>query len=291
VSTVYVREIPEFVLDGLRLGRHVEHDSRSRDYTFTLPAKLKAQPLQSVRHQRFIPVLDQGSLGSCGGEAGEGAAGTGPVWQALPPALAAKPNQADEASDQTQAVQLYSAATRLDTIPGQYPPDDTGTTDLGVAKAMVQAGLISGYQHTFTLQDALTALQLVPVIVGMNWFTSMDMPDVNGLVTIAPGATVRGGHLVVADELDVTRQLVGFTNSWSAQWGLNGRFYLSWDDLGTLLGQQGDVTVPVPLSQPAPQPAQPAEPSAPSAPPTIEQLEQEMFAAFQRWAHARGWNI
>ena len=281
-TIIYVREIPEFKLDGLPLGRHVEHDDRSREYAFQLPAKLQGQQLQSVRHQRFIPVLDQGNVGSCTGNAAEGAAGTGQVFQAIPPTVPAKPNPTDARGDEFLAVALYSAATDLDNIPGDYPPDDTGSTGIAVAKAAVKMGLFAGYQHTFTLLDALTALQLLPQMWGINWYTSFDQPDANGLITITPGATVRGGHEIVADELDVTRGLVGFTNSWSAAWGpIGGRFYMSWTDLEKLLGQQGDVTIPVPLTQQPPQPA-------PSPQPTPDTVDAAMWAAAQTWAHARG---
>ncbi len=283
-SIIYVREIPEYHLDGLPLGRHVEHDDRSRQYAFQVPEHLVSGQLQPVRHQRFIPVLDQGNLGSCTGNAAEGVAGSGSVFQAIPPGNAVRPNPTDAAGDETQAVALYSAATLLDNIPGAYPPDDTGSTGIAAAKVMVKAGLIAGYQHTFNLADALAALQVVPLMFGINWYDSFDQPDSNGLVAITPGAQVRGGHEIVADELDVARRLVGFTNSWSASWGLGGRFYVGWGDVETLLGQQGDVTVPVPLTQQPPQPTPGPGPS----PLTPDQVDQAMWSAAKTWAAAHG---
>jgi hypothetical protein len=279
--SIYVRELPEYHLDGLPLGRHVEHDDRSRGYAFQVSAKMAGAQLQQVRHQRYIPVLDQGNLGSCTGNAAEGAAGTGVIYQAIPLTVAARPDQSDAASDEVRAVSLYSLATQLDGIPGQYPTDDTGSTGIAAAKAMAKAGLISGYQHTFTLADALAALQVVPLLFGINWYTSFDTPDAGGLVAITPGAEVRGGHEVVADELDVTRRLVGFTNSWSGAWGLQGRFYIGWGDVERLLGEQGDVTVPVPVSQQPPQPAPAPQPS----PDTVDEV---MWTAAKQWASARG---
>jgi len=279
-TVIYVREIPEFKLDGLPLGRHVEHDDRSRQYAFQLPAKLAGQQLQSVRHQRFIPVLDQGNLGSCVGNAAEGIAGTGQIFQAIPATVAARPGS-DASNDEAQAVALYSTATQLDNLPGQYPPSDTGTTGIAGAKAAVDAGLFAGYQHTFTLLDALAALQILPQMWGINWYDSFDQPDSSGLVTITPGAQVRGGHEIVADELNVDRGLVGFTNSWSAGWGpIGGRFYINWLDLEKLLGQQGDVTIPVPLTQQPPTPG--------PVPVTPDLVDQAMWAAAQSWATARG---
>jgi hypothetical protein len=37
-------------------------------------------------------------------------------------------------------------------------------------------------------------------------------------------------------------------NSWTLQWGISGRAYITFDDLGTLLADDGDCTVFVPLS-------------------------------------------
>ena len=67
-------------------------------------------------------------------------------------------------------------------------------------------------------------------------------------MTITPDAQVRGAHEPMADELLVDERLVGFSNSWSPEWGFQGRFYLGWGDLERLLGEQGDVIVPVPLT-------------------------------------------
>jgi hypothetical protein len=56
-----------------RLGRHVNHDSRN--YAYALPVLPKAA-IQTVHWQRAIPILDQGQLGSCTGNAGTGFLGT-----------------------------------------------------------------------------------------------------------------------------------------------------------------------------------------------------------------------
>lgn len=244
------RRIPELPIEGRRLGRHVNHDPRS------LAFQVVAGPrgaLVSVRHERFIPVLNQGSLGSCTGNAAEGAIGSGDLYPALPANLPARPT-GDADVDENQAVALYSAATSLDSYAGEYPPDDTGSDGLSVAKAALAAGLISGYTHATSLDAALTALAQRPVIAGINWYSSFDEPDRSGRIAIKRGAYVRGGHEICLDELDVERRLIGFTNSWGSSWGLEGRAFISWDDFERLLSEDGDVTAFVPLSEPAPQP-------------------------------------
>lgn len=102
-------------------------------------------------------------MGSCTGNAAAGCLGTGQFWgQATQQTLSA----ADATHDEGEAVKLYSAATALDQIKGTYPPDDTGSDGLSVAKACQNAGLISGYTHAFSLDALLSALSTQPVIVG-----------------------------------------------------------------------------------------------------------------------------
>ena len=158
---------------------------------------------------------------------------------------------------------LYEAATRLDSIRGAYPPDDTGSTGLAVAKAAKNAGLISGYKHATSITAALSALQTGPVITGVNWYEGFDEPDASGRVSIA--GSVRGGHEFVVDGYDADAGLVYAHNSWGTSWGLAGRFCFSVDDWTRLLSEDGDVTQFVPVTQPAPTPTPTPTPPAPSS--------------------------
>jgi hypothetical protein len=230
-----------------KYGRNVHHDSLSRRYPFDTTGIA----VKSVRWQRQVPVWDQKDLGSCTGNAGLGCLGTGPFY----PTVA---NETVFPFTEAGAVDVYSAATAIDDAPGQYPPTDTGSDGLSVAKVLQKAGLISGYQHTFTLDDALKALQVVPLIVGTVFLAGMEEPNPAGLVSVS-GAEL-GGHEYIADEYDEQRGWVGFQNSWSATWGVNGRFYMQAEDFGSLLARDGDVVAFTPNTQPAPQPTpDPAE--------------------------------
>jgi hypothetical protein len=252
---VHVRRLEEHVVPGKRLGRHVRWDPRSLAYQ---AAEADPATLTSARHHRRIGVLDQGDLGSCTGQAAEGCLGTSPFYETLPGWFKEGANfDAVEA----QAVSLYSTATQLDDYSGEYPPLDTGSDGLSVAKACKAAGLISGYRHATSLNAALTALASQPVITGIPWYDSFDDATEEGQITIGRHARPRGGHEVVLDELEVERERVWFTNSWGEAWGSHGRAALSWDDFGRLLSEDGDVTVFVPLTQPAPSPA-PLDPDA-----------------------------
>lgn len=225
-----------------RLGRHVNHDPRSRRYAFRAPGI----DLVSTKHTRFIGVFDQGDLGSCPGNAGMGNLGTGVYYFTVD----------DLIFDwsQSAAVQLYSDATQIDEWEGSYPPVDTGSSGLAVAKVLKSRGWVSGYLHTFSFEDMQGALQFGPVMLGINWYTSFFYPDANGVVSIG-NSSVAGGHEVVVDEIDMERELIGCTNSWGPDWGLGGRFYITFKDMARLLSEYGDVVVLVPNTAPEPTPA------------------------------------
>jgi hypothetical protein len=253
-STAYVRKsIPEHepthYLAG-RLGRHVFHDPRSLDYPF--PAQV-VSGVKSVRHKRIIAVLNQGGIGACTGNAEEGVLGTLPFFDVIPTHHPRKPT-GDPNKDEGQALTLYSEATHLDRFRGVFPPEDTGSNGLAVNKAAKAAGLISGYQHCFSLDAALKALTVQPVIAGINWYSSFDEPDSHGRVQITPDADIRGGHEIALDEIILEERLIGSTNSWGYDWGMDGRFFITWDDFERLMHEQGDVTVPLPLDQAPPVP-------------------------------------
>jgi hypothetical protein len=220
------------------LGRHVEHDPRSRDHAVEAA---EAVAIKSVTHRRYGSPLNQGELGSCTGNAMAGWLNTAPSHKKGAKLLA-----------EADAVRLYEEATKLDSQPGSYPPDDTGSSGLAVAKAAKNEGRISSYKHAFSVNSALTALQTLPVITGVNWYEGFDNPDANGLVTIS--GEIRGGHEfeIAGFELatsgdPVLDGLVHAWNSWGRSWGLKGQFFFTARTWATLLEQQGDVTVPQPL--------------------------------------------
>lgn len=224
-----VVQLPETLKATSRLGRHIEHDPRSRNYAFALTG----HPLTKVLWPRAGSPLNQGNLGSCTGNAITGVLNTAPF----------RKNGAKLYTEK-EAVRIYELATTLDKISGSYPPDDTGSSGLAVCKAAKQLGLISGYKHAFSLQAALEALMSGPVITGVAWYEGFDTPDPNGLVQIS--GQVRGGHEFEILGYDPATDLVEAENSWGASWGVKGRFFFTSATWGKLLAQQGDVTVPVP---------------------------------------------
>lgn len=208
-----------------KLGRRVEHDDRSRSFGVVR----MLQPLHSVSWKRHGQLFDQGNLGSCTCEAAVGVLMTEPFYSA------------GRLLNQNDAVDLYKQATRIDTIPGHWPPDDTGSSGLAAAKAAHKRGWLKAYHHAFSLHDALSSLVSGPGMLGISWYEGFD-EAANGLLEIS--GEVRGGHEIEVSEIDVERKLVRGPNSWGSGWGDKGFFTMTWATLERLLHENGDYVVP-----------------------------------------------
>lgn len=214
------------------LGRRVEHDPRSRAY----PSRRAAQP-KSVLWAHRAPVLDQGNLGSCTGNA---------LAQCLNTTKFVTSRPQRRYLDEVAARSLYSRATVLDVFPGQWPTEDTGSSGLGVCKAGVEFGYLSGYDHAFGIDHTAASLQIQPLITGINWYTDMYEVDTQGF--IVPDGGLAGGHELTLLGVNYRWEYFTLLNHWwenSKPWGRNGRAKISRAHYARLLDEQGDVTVPV----------------------------------------------
>lgn len=218
--------LDEEIVPGKRLGRNVWHDDRSKAPEYRA---VMATSLVSTRHERRCPAYDQGTLGSCTGNAACGAMMTDPFWEVY------------RWLTQPDCVSVYSRATEIDPFAGTYPPIDTGSSGLAVAKVLHERGFITWYGHAFGLDECLAALVVAPVIIGIPWYSSFDEPSSTGNISIKAGAYVRGGHEVVLDRINVSKRWVEGTNSWGLTYGVNGRFRMGWGTLGRCLAEQGDA--------------------------------------------------
>lgn len=221
-------------IEGKRLGRHVEHDPRSKDFPF---AAESGTTLVTVEHKRHGAIFDQGQIGSCTGNAIAGATNTEPIRGIN-----------DHILNENAAVIAYIRGSILDGFPGFYPDEDTGSSGLAVAKAAKQMGWISGYSHAFSIDAALAALQKGPVITGVPWYEGFDSPNADGLVEIA--GQIRGGHEIVARgyiaATNPDDSLILLDNSWDTSYGVNGHFYWTVATWRKLLENRGDATILVP---------------------------------------------
>jgi hypothetical protein len=221
-------EIPlvEESVEGKALGRHIQHDPRSRAF----PAPMAAQVV-SVKHRLTALPLDQEAHRCSTAHAVCGAVGSA--------------DSSSPAVTSTAAVRIYERAKALE-APGTELSSEEGSSGLMACKAALSLGLIGSYQHAFGIDHALRALVLQPVITGFTWYSSFDHPDPGtGRVEITQDAAIRGGHEVIADEIDAENELVWFWNSWGPDYGIGGRFCMTFDTWARLLEDRGDVTVPV----------------------------------------------
>lgn len=236
------------------LGRHVLFDSRSKAYAL----QPTAVPVVSVRHDQYMPILDQGNVGSCTGNASTSCAYHEPFYAPEAPAWRYTP-------DETGAQAWYHDNTANDGYPGTWTPDDTGSDGLTSSKMAVQAGIITGYQAALDLDSSLQALMDRPGITGIPWYNSMFSAPANGLLNVDQSSGLAGGHELCVDEVvaadapgnGTSALLVGGPNSWGISWGAQGRWYMTAKKWWDLRQQQGDVYFWTAKSQPKPKPVDP----------------------------------
>jgi hypothetical protein len=214
---------------GGRLGRHIHFDERSRAFRVPL---VKAAKIATRTWTRTVKPFNQGKTGSCTGNGAVGVLCTEPFWK--------KGKHYDEAL----ARKVYSNATKLDSIQGDWPPDDTGSTVLAAMKSLKKLGWTTGYNWCFGLDDVLKALSTIgPVEVGVNWYEGFDAPTKSGRVKIA--GAVRGGHAFEILGVDAKKKTVTAVNSWGTTYAAKGYFTFSWKDLDRLLQEQGEASTVV----------------------------------------------
>lgn len=229
-----------------RLDRHVEHDSRSRQFPVSAP---QPDTLKTIYWDDAGPVLDQGNLGGCVGFTGADILNT----------VGFQPVRAKFNGGQfyqnRDGISFYSAATHADSIAGAYPPHDTGSSGLGLAKALKKLGLVDRYEHAFTWQQFEAAITSGPVAVGTLWTNQMFNPGIDGVVGVGEinQSTIAGGHEWMIRGVNVERNLILGRNHWAADWNpvignpaidgprLPGEFWVPIPDFQSLLASQGDV--------------------------------------------------
>lgn len=214
------------------LGRNIRHDPRSRAFA----APRRAEPVKDKRHRTWGARLDQLNVGACTGFTGAALLNTEPARRLVAPAPTLKASH---------ALDFYRYATANDPWEGTWEPDDTGSSGLAVAKAMTAAGHISRYEHAFGFAHGLDVISTRPLMQGTWWTEGMFTPDASGRVHPTGGDA--GGHEYLWVGVELRSKLTRadnrswFVNSWSADWGVNGLFWMLWSDHEELLARDGDL--------------------------------------------------
>lgn len=279
------------------LGRIQHHDPRNLKYAHGV---LPKSAIQSVTWARHTPILDQGQLGSCTGNALTGALGTDSAGRTATAQVTVKADSkgifkaGTYTLDEDFAVMAYELNTRLDGIKGQYKPDDTGSSGPACGKTAQALGLATGYTHAFVYDALRSALQSGPALIGIDWYNSMFDPKPDGQIVVDKTSGLAGGHELMVRQYDADTDRVWVDNSWGLSWGVNGRGYFNGADLRTLLSDGGDVTVPAFATAPVPSPPPSPTPSpVPAVDPRLVQvldLIQQEQALMNAWAHDNGVN-
>lgn len=218
------------------LGRHIRHDERNRNH----PAPRRAVPVQDVRHRRRGSKLNQGSLGACTGFALAHCLNTEPLRSGL---------RRRKTMSEKDAIGFYSGGTKRDPWEGQYPPEDTGCSGQAVCEEAVALGYATGYVWAFGHEHGLESIQGGPLMQGTFWTHDMFEPEPGGRVRIT--GSDAGGHeylwvgVEMRSRLSPSQNRDWFFNSWGAEWGEAGYFWMTWDDHAALLDRQGDLVRPV----------------------------------------------
>jgi hypothetical protein len=235
------------------LGRHQVLDARSLAYQ----QRHDGRALRPKMWDPAIPVLDQQNLlaqgihtsqlvdgaddveglGSCTTNAGTAALSV--LLDAAGRTRAGLPDDAVGAEE--WAIRLYAEATRADEFDAyQWPPADSGSSGLGVARALKARGLIGFYTHALDADAIAAALQDGPLMVGLPWFNAWFTPGRDHFVDTVPywrTSGLAGGHEVCAIGLEDVAQyadgrvipertVLRLRNSWNRSWGDDGDFLL-----------------------------------------------------------------
>jgi len=130
-------------------------------------------------------------------------------------------------------------------------PDTTlqkGTSAVSACQVLLERGAIDRYEWVGNWNAApqdlrYTLLELGPVCVGSNWYTSMDSPIQVGdqfYMKVNYSSAVRGGHEFVINKIDLDPQdgsepYYRMKNSWGQGWAKNGTARFRIADLEQLI--------------------------------------------------------
>jgi hypothetical protein len=225
------------------LGRVQWHDDKSRDYTY--PVRRATRGL-SVKHRFGARHTDQFYLSGCVGYGGTNLLNCAAALRSrvmFNRKVLHWPSGNTYLANDDGYVN-YSESTRRDPFPWVFPPQDEGSSALGLMKFWHELGVISGYDWTFTFDGFLAALQRQPVTLGTWWYDDMMSTDDKGLIHTGLSGE-RGGHQYIATGILWERRLIEYQQSWGSNPpGFKPTFYMTWDVSETLIQDGGDVAVP-----------------------------------------------
>jgi hypothetical protein len=179
-----------------------------------------AEAGQEHRYYLHGPVIDQGQTNSCVGQ-------TSKQWmQTAPRRTMVGPS----------GWQIYQRCLQVDNIPGE---GDTGTTLQAMLKVLQEQGRVSSYLWAESASDIKNWILLRgPVIVGTTLTTNMR--DLKNGYMVPTGNPI-GGHAYLIIGYSKSRDAFLMVNSWGMSWGFQGKAWIRFGDMDTLLRGQGEA--------------------------------------------------
>lgn len=211
-----------------------------RDLLYRAPRRFLGLPKSVDLRSKCSPVEDQGSLGSCTGNASVGAlefleikAGKKltdlsrlmPYYTARVMEGTVKQDAGAQIRDVIRGLAKVGACAEA-----LWPYNVRKFADKPSAKAYADAATrtISSYQRVVGLQELKACLaQGFPVVFGFTVFESFEGDEVarTGIMPMpAPNERELGGHAVLAVGYDDLAQQLIVRNSWGPAWGMAGYF-------------------------------------------------------------------
>lgn len=222
------------------LGRIQQHDPASRG--FAIPRQ--GATLRDVTHAHHGIPSNQRNAGACTAFTCGDMLMTWPLWRH------------GDVWDDDRDFRLYGRITALDDFPGAWTfvrivdeftvegsGEDTGSSSVGMWRALKEAGTVDRVEWAFGLDHALEAIMRAPLAVGIPWRSAMF--DITSEGQVKYTGDVVGGHEIMFGRMRVAQRRLWFLNHWLDQdgtpWGVKGWAWMSFDDFGQALSEGGDV--------------------------------------------------
>jgi hypothetical protein len=219
-----------------RLGCLFRPDDRNRDYPITAVVRWDREPVS--RRWQCTQAMNQGEEGCC-------------VAMGIAHELFTPPAVLPETVGVDWCVtHLYWPAQQKDPWPGGgYPgalPRYEGTSlEAGLKVARHDLKLCTGYHWARTVRQVLVGIgHYRPAILALPWRESMSRPERSGQVRYR--GPIIGGHCLLADEVKLPRWpwqpiRIGLQQSWGRAHGIDGRVWMTEDDLALALADGGQA--------------------------------------------------
>lgn len=195
-------------------------DKRDRNYPMSVPLALAAAahvPPPITKSWWSPAVFDQGNQPQC-------------VGYATYMLLCMDPVRLIGTSLDFSPGSIYAEARAND----EFDDDETdGTSIRAGLEVLRRYGLISAYYWASSPDEVVQHLATVgPVSIGAPWLRDMNTPNGDGTVSVTGGST--GGHNFLLSGYDSQTGVIECINSWGPQWGINGKFLMSYGGLERL---------------------------------------------------------